>query len=140
MSNQLQKAITAIKAGDTQSGREVLYNVLKSDPYNENGWLWLSSTGDQEEATKCLRRVLEINPHNTLAKKRLRQLQSPASAQNGSSTKMTRSQVQPVIKKQHTGLLKHPDQLKSRLTKSTAYSDVNDGATLQSKHRMGNMA
>ncbi|MEM7029268.1 MAG: AIM24 family protein [Chloroflexota bacterium] len=122
MSNQLQQAITAIKAGDKQAGREILYTILKAEPYNENGWLWLSSTGDDDEAAKCLQRVLEINPKNTLAKKRLKKLQK-AHATNGSGSILASSESQTPISAPKT-----PIQI-----------DRNDDY-LQSSYQTGNMA
>lgn len=68
----LEEAIAAIKAGDRQTGRELLANLLQVDYNNEKAWLWLSSVVESDERRRhCLRRVLEINPRNKAAQRGL---------------------------------------------------------------------
>jgi len=64
----LQEAIEAIKAGDKETGRQMLADILQADLENEQAWLWLSGVVDSdEEKRKYLSRVLEINPDIKLA-------------------------------------------------------------------------
>ncbi len=68
----LEEAIQAIKAGDKATGRQMLADILQADLENESAWLWLSGVADSDdEKRKCLQRVLEINPDNTVAKRGL---------------------------------------------------------------------
>ena len=46
MTNDLQQAIAAIKAGDKKSGQQLLAQVVNADPQNEAAWLWMASTMD----------------------------------------------------------------------------------------------
>lgn len=68
----LEEAIKAIKAGDKDTGREMLADILQADLDNEMAWLWLSSVVESDERKRqCLERVLQINPDNTAAKRGL---------------------------------------------------------------------
>jgi hypothetical protein len=72
MTDKLQQAITAIKSGDKKTGQQLLAEVIKSDPGNENAWLWMSDVVEHDEnRLYCLRQVLLINPNNQIAKKGL---------------------------------------------------------------------
>lgn len=81
MSEKLNQAITVIKAGDKQTGRQLLIEILKSEPHNENAWLWMTQVvSKKDEKIKCLEQVLKINPDNEIAQKgiaRLRPIESP---------------------------------------------------------------
>lgn len=75
MSEDLQKAISAIKLGDKEAGRRILVRILKSDGQNEFAWLWMTKVVDtNEKRLECLRKVLEINPNNEVAKRGILQL------------------------------------------------------------------
>jgi hypothetical protein len=76
MSEKLEQAIMAIKAGDKEAGKQLLLELVESDPEDENAWLWLTQTGGpRAERIGYLQRVLEINPHNDIARRGLAQLQ-----------------------------------------------------------------
>ncbi len=78
MSNDLQQAIAAIKAGDKKSGQQLLAQVVNADPQNEAAWLWMASTlDDPQEKKECLQKVLQINPNNETANEALTQLEPP---------------------------------------------------------------
>ena len=78
MSNDLQQAIAAIKAGDKETGQQLLMKVIKADPKNEAAWLWMASTlDDPQEKKECLQKVLQINPGNEMAKKALVAFERP---------------------------------------------------------------
>lgn len=75
MSDKLNQAITTIKAGDKQTGKQLLIEILKVEPRNENAWLWMTQVvSEKEERVKCLERVLKINPNNEVAQKGLARL------------------------------------------------------------------
>ncbi len=77
----LRQAITAIKAGDKQAGKQLLAKVLKADPRNEQAWLWMTEVVDRDEdRLKFLRNVLKINPNNETVKRKLAALQRPKDA------------------------------------------------------------
>jgi Tfp pilus assembly protein PilF len=49
MSNKLQQAITFIKSGNKDSGRQCLIDVLEADPKNEVAWLWMSAIVESDD-------------------------------------------------------------------------------------------
>jgi hypothetical protein len=72
MPDKLQQAITAIKSGDKETGKQLLIEILKVDRRNEVAWLWMTKVVDsQDERIKCLQNVLKINPDNEAAKRGL---------------------------------------------------------------------
>ncbi len=71
----LDDAITVIRTGNTERGREILEEILETDESNEEVWLWLSSVVDSNEDREiCLENVLAINPDNIVAQKGLEAL------------------------------------------------------------------
>ena len=70
MSSKLQQAITAIKGGNKEKGKQILVETLKADPNNENAWLWMTKVVDSDkQRLQCLEQVLRINPDNETAKR-----------------------------------------------------------------------
>jgi len=67
-SGNLQRAISLIQSGDKQGGRNLLIDIVNSNPKNEDTWLWLSSVVPRDKRAFCLEKVLEINPNNIQAK------------------------------------------------------------------------
>jgi len=47
--NKLKNAVAAIKAGDKQTGRELLNQVIKAEPRNEYAWLWMTRVVDTRQ-------------------------------------------------------------------------------------------
>jgi hypothetical protein len=75
MSDNLQRAIAAIRSGDKAAGKRLLAQILQAEPGNQTAWLWMSAVVDtDEERAHCLERVLEINPHNETAQRGLEAL------------------------------------------------------------------
>jgi hypothetical protein len=73
--SKLRDAVANIKAGDKQAARSILVPILRSEPQNEIAWLLLSYAVDEKEYKRdCLERVLEINPANEKARKRLAEI------------------------------------------------------------------
>jgi len=71
----LDDAITVIRTGNTERGREILEEILETDESNEEVWLWLSSVVDTDEDREiCLENVLAINPDNIVAQRGLEAL------------------------------------------------------------------
>ena len=71
----LHQGIAAARAGQRETARTILQNVVRLDPRNEIGWMWLSSVAaDDSERLFCLRKLVEINPTNEFALKGLRAL------------------------------------------------------------------
>ncbi len=70
-----REGIAAVRAGDKETGREKLLQVIERDQYHEQAWLWLSATvADREEQIICLENVLTINPNNEAARRGLQKL------------------------------------------------------------------
>lgn len=75
----LQKGIRAARRGYKEPARQLLAQVLRADPDNEEAWLWLSRVADTpEQRADCLRHVLSINPDNRWAAEQLEALQAEA--------------------------------------------------------------
>jgi twitching motility two-component system response regulator PilG len=76
---QMREAVTAAKLGHKNLARKLLVSVVEQDPNHEEAWLWCAALAEgEEEAQRCLTRVLDINPNNqqalnALALARLRQ-------------------------------------------------------------------
>jgi len=73
--DKLNSAIAAFKSGDKNTAQQILSDLVKSEPNNENAWLWLSAClTNVEHKLHCLDKVLSINPNNQNAQKALAQL------------------------------------------------------------------
>lgn len=72
---QLSQAISEAKAGNKETAKRLLADIIKAEPQNEMAWLWLSVCVENIEQKKyCLSKALSINPANQNAKKALEQL------------------------------------------------------------------
>ncbi len=77
----VREGIAAVKAGNKDDGRILLNKAVELDPYNEEGWLWLSGVVEgQDDQRTCLENVLAINPANEKARKGLDFLSGKLSA------------------------------------------------------------
>lgn len=75
MQTLLEQAVAYIKTGNTEDGKQLLIEVLKQNPKDENAWLWMSKCVTSiSEKKECFQRVLQINPNNQFAIKGLRRL------------------------------------------------------------------
>ncbi len=71
----LEDAIRLIEAGNLPAGRETLEQLLEQNEINEQAWFWLSKAVDDIDThIICLENVLAINPNNTEAHNRLKEL------------------------------------------------------------------
>ena len=65
----LQEGIAAFQAGDRAKAHELLMEVVKIDPENEQAWYYLAaSESDPAQRRQYLEQVLEINPSNEKAR------------------------------------------------------------------------
>lgn len=65
----LTQGITAAKAGDRTLARNLLLNVVETEPSNADAWLWLASISEYpEELLGFLDNVLQIDPDNARAR------------------------------------------------------------------------
>ena len=61
----LTQAIEYAKAGDKVKARQILTEIVQTEPNNETAWLWMSSVVEKkEQQTYCLQQALRINPNN----------------------------------------------------------------------------
>lgn len=74
MSEKLQQAITLIKSGKKQDGQQILLQIIKSEPDNEQAWLWMSVVVSEDKRRYCIEKALSINPNNQQAKQALAKL------------------------------------------------------------------
>lgn len=82
----LQEGIAAFQAGDRTKARELLLEVVRVDPENEQAWYYLAaSESNPAQRRQYLEQVLDINPGNAKAREVLdrmkaREASSPAAA------------------------------------------------------------
>jgi hypothetical protein len=77
INDRLTQAITLIKAGNKADGGALLASLVRENPKNETAWLWLSAcVATNEQKIYCLKKVIEINPDNDVARKALTELTS----------------------------------------------------------------
>jgi tetratricopeptide (TPR) repeat protein len=77
LQDKLNSAIIAFKSGDKTVAQQILSELVKSEPNNENAWLWLSACLTNVDHKKyCLNKALSINPNNQNTQKALAQLES----------------------------------------------------------------
>jgi hypothetical protein len=82
----LQQGIAALRAGNKAQARQLLARAIQEDPRNEQAWLWLSGTVDNdEERLECLNRVLAIDPNNEMAQRGLATLRQKQPSQPSAS-------------------------------------------------------
>ncbi len=73
----LQEGIAAFQAGDRTKARELLLEVVKIDPENEQAWYYLAASESNPTLRKqYLQTVLEINPGNAKAREVLDRIQA----------------------------------------------------------------
>ncbi len=71
----LQLGIEAAKEGNNRDARELFRLLVKEDPCNARGWLWLAGVAEtNEERINALRQVYALEPDNQLARDGLRAL------------------------------------------------------------------
>lgn len=69
---RLDQAITLLKAGQRLEARQLLQAVIRSDPHNERGWLWLvESLDDPAQRVAALEKCLAYCPSSTAARRGL---------------------------------------------------------------------
>jgi hypothetical protein len=77
----VREGAAALKAGRKDEARTLLLKAVELDPYNEDGWLWLSGLVDSvDDQRTCLENVLAINPNNQRAQQGLAYLNRSQSA------------------------------------------------------------
>ena len=75
-SEQMRVAYESVKRGDKAFARQVVEEVLSSDPDIEAAWdLYAHIATNREDAIHSLKQVLELNPFNERAKEQINRLQ-----------------------------------------------------------------
>ncbi len=77
MTSPIDQAVASIKAGNTQTGFEILRSFLEENPDSEKAWWVMSGLVPAERRPHCLKQVLRINPDNEMAREALAKFQSP---------------------------------------------------------------
>ena len=79
------RGTAAARAGQRRRALRLFTQLVTRYPDHEQGWLWLAYLSqDPARARLCLRRVLQINPRNAQAVRRLRRLDSRSVARRTS--------------------------------------------------------
>ena len=77
----IRQAIQAIQNDDTETGKQLLAQVLRADPTNVEAWLWMSDVVDSDEKKRdCLRQVLTLEPQNQTAQRKMAGLLATAAS------------------------------------------------------------
>ncbi len=72
----LRLGIEAAENNNFIIARDYLRSVIDADPTNETAWLWMARVSDTvDDRLRCLRRVLQLNPHNQNAQMALEALE-----------------------------------------------------------------
>lgn len=72
----IRDGVAAAKAGRRSEARALLARAADRDPDNVQAWLWLSGVVEApQDQERCLRRVLELEPGHTAARKGLEVVQ-----------------------------------------------------------------
>ena len=81
MSEKLQQAIAATRAGDKREAQQLLADALEENPNDEHAWFLLGNLVDSPEKRKAyLGQALAINPQNAKAKQQFGQVQREIAA------------------------------------------------------------
>ena len=110
MTEGIQQAEQAIKAGDTKSAFEFLRQVLAEDPNSERAWWIMSGLVPRDERATCLEQVLRINPENQFAREALARLQESQPEEESTPEREKRKVPKPTPKAPVTTL---PDEFKT---------------------------
>ena len=74
---QLCRGIALAKAGKNPKARNILGQVVKSNPRSISGWLWLAGVVEtKEQQCYCLERALQLGPQNKVVRQALAQAKS----------------------------------------------------------------
>jgi len=65
----LNRAKAALKEGDLQRARQLVFKAVKMAPDREEPWLYMASVSSPEASISYLKKALEINPASIQAKK-----------------------------------------------------------------------
>ena len=73
--NNLQNALDLLRVGKKAEAGNILTEIVRTEPNNEQAWLSLSACVALENQKRdCLKQVLRINPNNTVAIALLKEL------------------------------------------------------------------
>ena len=65
----INKAQSALKAGDRKKARRWALKVIREIPQNEEPWLIMAAISEPNESIKYLKKALQINPESKKARK-----------------------------------------------------------------------
>ena len=80
MDQRIQQAIHLAKSGQREAARTLIASFIKENPESASAWYLLAPLVENpEQKIYCLEKVLEIEPGNPLAEKRLEEAKHPSS-------------------------------------------------------------
>ncbi len=145
--DMLQEGIAAFQAGDRAKAHDLLLEVVKVDPENEQAWYYLAASESNTELRKqYLEQVLEINPNNAKAREVLNRIKAregasgqvlqaePTVPASGSSGKSRIHPLDPVMGSEagadEPGSFKIPVRIPGAPDRTTWESLARDGVAL----------
>lgn len=103
----LEEGVNAAKRGDRATGRQLLQQVIDTDPNNELAWIWMAScVTTLRERRECLEQVLSINPNNARAAEALQRLDTATSKAAPEHSQTTRDTIDQLRKQIGTAEMK----------------------------------
>jgi hypothetical protein len=94
MLTQFEQAVTHIKAGEIEKGKQLLAEVIKQNPRDEKAWLWMTKcVTNTEQERYCFNQVLKINPQNQHALKGLERLNKPVPPNSQPAAKIVQQPI-----------------------------------------------
>lgn len=73
----MSQADRAAREGRLEDAQAILINIVVREPRNDEAWLLLANVlTDPERKLECLRRALEIAPHNSAIRRAIEELQA----------------------------------------------------------------
>jgi hypothetical protein len=92
------EAMAAIKGNRMDEAKDLLLRLVRVNPEHEQGWFWLASVVTEVPQTiECIRRVLALNPDNSVARDWLA-VSLQADADGGAAAKDAKEADRPVQK------------------------------------------
>lgn len=136
----LRDGINAAKAGDKETARRLIREVLAREPHHEAAWLWLAGVAETpKEAVEALKKALAVNPSNDKAREGLNAalLQAGIAEMKSGNKSQARSYFAEVVEHDSrnelawlwmAGIAESPHDMLAHLDRVLAINPANDRA------------
>lgn len=74
---RIQQVVAFAKSGNKSEARRLLEQIIRDEPGETRAWFLLSQLVDtRDQAIQCMQRVLELEPENAQARRKLQEFQA----------------------------------------------------------------